>query len=113
MNHSFTGAPSFGCQVWTVDTRRYDDSMLTGSEAIIDELTERAEEIPEDLQVRADVDVTTSVRRGSPASVIGSYAAEVDADLLVLGHRGRESADEIRSTAERVVRTVDRSVLTA
>ncbi len=99
--------------VSVVDTRRYGDSMLTGTEAIVDEVTERAAEILGDVERRADVDVVTSVRRGSPATEIGSYADEVDADLLVLGHRGRESADEIGSTAERVVRTVDRPVLTA
>ncbi|SIR76061.1 universal stress protein [Natronorubrum thiooxidans] len=96
-----------------VDTRRYGDSMLSDSDSVISDLKARAEEILTDVGIRADVDVTTTVRRGRPHEEIGSYADSIDADLIVLGNRGLGGSGEIGSTAERVVRYLDRPVLTA
>ncbi|MEY7847790.1 universal stress protein [Natrarchaeobius sp. A-rgal3] len=96
-----------------VDTRRYGDSMLTDSADVVGDMSEYATELLNDVRSRADVDVTTELRRGHPPKAIGDYAESVDADLLVLGHRGRGSGDHIGSVAERVVRDVDRPVLTA
>ena len=96
-----------------VDTSRYGDSMLSGTEGVIDELRERAAEVLEDVETRADVDVTTEHRQGRPHEEIGEYTDAIDADLVVLGNRGLGAGDQIGSTAERVVRYVDRPVLTA
>lgn len=96
-----------------VDTSRYGDSMLSGTEGVIDELRERAAEVLEDVETRADVDVTTERRQGRPHEEIGEYTDAIDADLVVLGNRGLGASDQIGSTAERVVRYVDRPVLTA
>ncbi|WP_306060945.1 universal stress protein [Natronococcus wangiae] len=96
-----------------VDTSRYGDSMLSGTEGVIDELKGRAEVVLEEVETRADVDVATEVRHGRPHEEIGEYADAINADLLVLGNRGLGASDQIGSTAERVVRYVDRPVLTA
>ena len=59
-------------------------------------------------------DVTTSVREGRPASEIGAYAREIDADVVAIGTRGRHGEHRflLGSVAERVVRTCPVPVLT-
>jgi len=49
--------------------------------------------------------VTGAVRRGAPAETILAYAAERDADLIVLGTHGRRALERVLlgSTAQRVV----------
>ncbi|ELY54080.1 UspA domain-containing protein [Natronococcus amylolyticus DSM 10524] len=96
-----------------VDTYRYGDSMLSGDRTMVDELRDRAESVLEDLEDRTDREVTTELRRGRPHAEIGDYAAAIDADLVVLGNRGLGAGSEIGSSAERLVRSVDRPVLTA
>lgn len=61
---------------------------------------------------REDIDVTTAVEEGSPASAIVE-AAEAD-DVIVMGTHGRTGLDRylIGSTTEKVVRTADVPVLT-
>ncbi|ELY44600.1 universal stress protein [Natronorubrum sulfidifaciens] len=108
---SMFDAELYGISV--VDTRRYGDSMLSGSSGVIDDLSDRAEEVLAGLEAQADVGVTTTVRRGRPHEEIERYADTVDADLIVLGNRGLGASGEIGSTAERVVRYIDRPVLTA
>lgn len=108
---SMFDAELYGISV--VDTRRYGDSMLSDSSGVIGDLEDNAEDISADIESRADVDVTTTVRRGRPHEEISSYADSIDADLIVLGNRGLGANGEIGSTAERVVRYLDRPVLTA
>ncbi|AGB39887.1 universal stress protein [Natronococcus occultus] len=98
--------------VSVVDTSRYGDSMLSGTERLVDDLRERADDVLEDVTTRADVDVTTELRQGRPHEEIGAYAESIDADLVVFGNRGLGAGGEIGSTAERVVRHVDRPSLT-
>ncbi|AXR77421.1 universal stress protein [Natrarchaeobaculum sulfurireducens] len=100
------------CVVSVVDTRRYGDSMLSGDVSIVESLERRGTELLEDVQARTDVEVSTELRRGRPHGEIAGFADENDADLIVLGNRGLGSSAEIGSTAERVVRYVDRPVLT-
>jgi nucleotide-binding universal stress UspA family protein len=50
-----------------------------------------------------------AVAPGSPADAIVAFAADMNADLIVLGTRGRR--DTIGSVAERVVRIAGRAVL--
>ncbi|WP_049920160.1 universal stress protein [Halobiforma nitratireducens] len=99
--------------VYVVDTRRYGGSILTGPSDVVAELEQRGEEILSDLDARSTVDVTETIREGRPHEEIGNYAEEVDADLILLGNRGLGAAGEIGSVAERVVRYVDRPVMTA
>ncbi len=99
--------------IYVVDTRRYGASMAGGSEAALGELESRGQELLEDVALRADTAVMTDVRDGRPHQEIGAYADEIDADLVVLGNRGLGDSSEIGSTAERVVRYVDRPVITA
>ncbi|AFZ71947.1 universal stress protein [Natronobacterium gregoryi] len=99
--------------VFVVDTRRYGSSMLSESDDVVDDVERRGQEILSDVETRAAVAVTGAVRRGRPHDEIGAYADAIDADLIVLGNRGLGKGGKIGSTAERVVRYVDRPVMTA
>ncbi|OIB56087.1 universal stress protein [Natrialba sp. SSL1] len=55
-------------------------------------LTERAESFVTELESTATergIEVTTAVRTGTPVHEILEYAGEIDADLIVMGTRGR------------------------
>ncbi|EMA08182.1 universal stress protein [Haloferax denitrificans] len=70
-----------------------------------------------DAEARASqsgVSVVTSVERGEPYRVITEYAAERDADLVVMPTHGRTGLSRLLlgSTTERVVRRSDVPVLT-
>ncbi|MFW5974463.1 MAG: universal stress protein, partial [Natrialbaceae archaeon] len=68
----------------------------------------------ERIAEEAEVDVTTAIREGRPATEICAYAEEVDADAIALGTRGRhgEHAFLLGSVAESVVRQAPQPVLT-
>lgn len=60
--------------------------------AVIDEdATDRAEvrAVVENLASRAERGGTAVIRAGDPASGICSYAREIDADVVIMGTRGR------------------------
>ena len=61
----------------------------------------------------AGLDAVRDLRVGDPYRTIRSVAREIDADLLVMGTRGRTALDSIRlgSTTERVVTAVDTPIL--
>ena len=101
--------------LYVVDTRRYGSSAVGDSEAVLEDITGQGREILEDLELQADVDVTTEIRRGRPSAEIDAYADEIDADLVVLGNRGLGGAagGQIGSVAARVVRYANRPVITA
>lgn len=116
LDHALDLASTFDADlhaIYVVDTRRYGGSMLSDSDAVVTEVENRGRELLEEIEMRADVDVTLTIRDGRPYEQIGEYAEEIDADLLVLGNRGLGSSGEIGSNAERVVRYVDRPVITA
>lgn len=116
VDHAIDLASAFDADlhaIYAVDTRRYGPSILDNSEDVIDELGEQGQHILEDIADRAGRDVTLEVRNGKPHGVIGEYADEIDADLIVLGNRGLGSGGEVGSSAERIVRYVDRPVITA
>ena len=58
--------------------------------------------------------VTTAIRHGDAASVVLDYAERVDADLVALGTRGRDSpySYHLGSVAERVAHDCPEPVLT-
>jgi len=90
----------------------------TSPEAVRDDLRTalraRGEEALSEIDAQDDT-VTTAVREGDPASEICDYTAEVDADLIVTGTRGRhgEHSFLLGSVAEAVVRRSPVPVLTA
>jgi len=85
---------------------------------ITETLEEEAESALDDAERRAeDAGVTydRTIREGDPHEVIAEYAIEHDVDLVVMGASGRSGIKErlLGSTTDRVVRTVDTSVLIA
>jgi nucleotide-binding universal stress UspA family protein len=74
----------------------------------------RLREALADLAARADRPVVTAVRRGTPADRILGYAGEADADVVVVGTRGRHGPGKFHlgSVAEAVVRRSPTPVLT-
>jgi len=79
-----------------------------------DELTAHAEDALKLVDGETDQPVETTVREGEPAVEISAYAAEIDADLVTTGTRGRHGENRflLGSVAERVVRTCPVPVLT-
>lgn len=65
--------------------------------------------------VGEDIDVTTEIRDGVPVREILEYAGAIDADLIVMGSRGREGIDRMMlgSVTEGVTRHGDIDVLVA
>lgn len=74
----------------------------------------RAEDAVASVASRTDREVRTTVREGTPAEVIRTYADEHSADLVATGTRGRHGAHRflLGSVAEEVVRTCPVPVLT-
>lgn len=68
----------------------------------------------EDIREASGQAITTAVREGRPASEIGTYAREHDADLVAVGTRGRHGEHRfvLGSVAEAVVRNCPVPVLT-
>ena len=68
----------------------------------------------EDIREASGQTITTAVREGRPASEIGTYAREHDADLVAVGTRGRHGEHRfvLGSVAEAVVRNCPVPVLT-
>ncbi|WP_254523615.1 universal stress protein [Natrinema caseinilyticum] len=77
------------------------------AESALDEAANRAE--------RADVNYDRTTLEGDPHEVIAEYSTEYDIDLVVVGASGRSGLKEhlLGSTTDRVVRTVETSVLIA
>jgi len=101
--------------ITVVNTRRYGEPALGSTELVLNELESRANEQLmqiRDEASRRDLDVVTKHFHGDPSEEIVRYADAVDADVIVLGFRGRtHSRAHIGSTADRVARTADRAVL--
>jgi nucleotide-binding universal stress UspA family protein len=79
-----------------------------------DALDDSARDALDEVAAATDRPVTTAVREGRPATEIREYAADVDADAVAMGTRGRHGENRflIGSVAERVVRTCPVPVLT-
>ncbi|MFC6732708.1 MULTISPECIES: universal stress protein [unclassified Haladaptatus] len=103
--------------MFVVDTRRYGDPALSSIELIMTQMEDIGTELIADVERQATdsgLSVVTRVCHGVPHEEIVDYAAEIDADLIVLGSHGRTGSNRIPigSVAERVVRSADRPVLT-
>jgi len=96
-----------------------DEGDVAGSpdelrEELADALAAAADEALGEVRERADRDVATAVREGRPAPETTRFAADVDADVVALGTRGRHGNHGylLGSVAEAVVRRCSRPVLT-
>jgi nucleotide-binding universal stress UspA family protein len=100
--------------LYVVDASEVDSSPDRLREEMREALTERGESALQEVAESTDRDVTTAVREGRPATVVGDYARDVDADVVAMGTRGRHGENRflIGSVAERVVRTCPVPVLT-
>ncbi|MDS0300022.1 universal stress protein [Halogeometricum sp. S1BR25-6] len=100
--------------LYVVDAGEVDSSPDRLREEMREALTERGERALSEVETETDRPVTTAVREGRPATVVGDYAREVDADAVAMGTRGRHGENRflIGSVAERVVRTCPVPVLT-
>lgn len=101
--------------VSVVDTDRYGEPALSSTELVVDDLEDRAEGWLTEISDEGDamqVTVETKCCHGTPDAEIVSYGDEIDADLIVLGSRGRSHKQRpIGSVADRVSRSSDRPVL--
>lgn len=95
-----------------------DESDRPGDWDVVVERQERAGEAALDaafgIGADAGVAVERHLRRGRPAEAIVAFAAECDADAIVMGTHGRSGFDRIRhagSTTERVLRSASVPVL--
>ncbi|WP_134671024.1 universal stress protein [Halorussus marinus] len=82
-------------------------------EARREEGEEATARIAEEAEERG-VDVVTAIEEGNPKTVIGAYAEDRDADMIVMGTRGRSGVDRyvLGSVTEEVVRASEVPVLT-
>ena len=97
-----------------VDADEIDSSPESVREQLRAALTEQADDALAAVDAVTDRPVTTTVREGRPAAEISSYAAEIDADAVATGTRGRHGENRLLlgSVAERVVRSCPVPVLT-
>ena len=101
--------------ITVVNTSRYGEPALSSTELVLNELEDRAHkqlvEIEDEAAGRG-VDAVTKYFHGRPCRELLDYADEIDCDLIVLGYQGRTHAgSDIGSTANRVIRDTDRSVM--
>jgi len=118
-DHALRIAERYGADVhviYVVDTTTYGFADTPGS---IVGLLERGgqnavEELATDARER-NLPVTTDILRGVPHEAIREYATGVDADVIVMGTRGRTAETDrlLGSTTARVLRRSDVPVLTA
>lgn len=103
--------------VCAADTGPFDEVRLPGDDASADEaIHDQAAEFVSRLAERADargLDVETAVLSGPAKNEIVEYASSVDADLVVMGSRGRGGVQRLLlgSVTDHVVRTSDVDVL--
>ncbi|SDK73353.1 universal stress protein [Natronorubrum texcoconense] len=101
--------------VYVVDSTTYDfDDAPRSIVGLLKEGGRNATEAVADAARERDLDVRTVVRRGVPAEELLEYAADVEADLVAMGTRGRTvgTGRLLGSTTARVVRRSSIPVLT-
>jgi nucleotide-binding universal stress UspA family protein len=100
--------------LYVVDTGEVESSPERVRGEMRSALRDSGEEALAAVEKSSDREVVTAVREGRPATEIGDYATEIDADVVAMGTRGRHGENRflIGSVAERVVRTCPVPVLT-
>ena len=102
--------------LYVVDTGSYG-LLEEGASVVVDALREEGRNAVDSIETAAaaaDVDVETAVVEGTVHRSILDYAAEADADLIVMGTHGRRGIDRylLGSVTERIVRSAPVPVLT-
>lgn len=100
--------------LFVVDTPLYGEPALSSVEVFVDQIGDDGADLLSELVGRGKVrgvPVERAVRHGIPHEVIVGYADEVDADLIVMGYRGRTHRLRRGSVVERVLDDTDRQVL--
>ncbi len=101
--------------ITVVNTRRYGEPALGSSELVLNELEGRAHNQLQQIQELGEaqeLNVITDFFHGTPSEEILRYADNVDADVIILGSRGRTHVgSQVGSTARRVTDETDRPVL--
>ena len=82
----------------------------------VDEINRAAEELVDDIvdeAARNGIEIVGAVRRGRPAEAISHYAADVGADVLVVGRTGGGAVERrlLGSTTDRLIRQAKRPVI--
>ncbi|MDS0477703.1 universal stress protein [Natrinema sp. 1APR25-10V2] len=121
VEHALAMADEYGAAVdflYCVETHRYGEPALSSAEIVLNDLEERGQNLLSNLADRADnygIETSTCLCHGRPWEEILERGDAVDADLIVIGYQGQSHSRDgkIGSTAERVVRSADRPVLTA
>jgi len=78
--------------LFVVDTRRFGEPALSSYELFVDAVEDDGHDLLTEFARRAGergIDARTRRCHGVPDEEIRAYAADVDVDLAVLGHRGR------------------------
>jgi len=117
-DHAIELAEMYGANVhfvYVVDSSTYDSGDAPRS--VVGMLEEAGQNEVDALAERAadlHVSASTSVERGVAHERIVEYADDEDADLVVMGSRGKTGGEGwfLGSTTDRVLRTVDQPVLT-
>jgi nucleotide-binding universal stress UspA family protein len=119
VDHAVDIAATYGARLhalYVVDTSLHS-SLEVGIERVVEALRAEGREAVERVADQArmtGVDVETHVVTGRPQRTILEVAADVDADLIVIGTHGRQGIRRylLGSVTERIVRTADVPVLT-
>jgi nucleotide-binding universal stress UspA family protein len=97
-----------------IDTRHHSEPALSAMELETDEAEDRAIALLKEVVEAGEehgLDVTSRCCHGVPHEEILDYAAEVGADVVVMGYQGHTHSQKMGSVVDRVVREADRQVL--
>jgi nucleotide-binding universal stress UspA family protein len=119
VEHAFDLAQQYDATVhglFVVDTRSYGEPARSSVELVVDEVEDEGHRLLRRVADRAEAQAVAfehAVTHGVPHDAIVERAAELDADLVVLGYQGQTHEGRIGSVVERVVRDGGRPVLVA
>ena len=97
-----------------IDTRLMSEPALSTMELVTDEAEDAANEMLAEIEARAterNLEVTRRCCHGTPHDEVVDYAAEVDADVIVMGYQGQSHEKRMGSVVDRVLHETDRPVL--
>ncbi len=100
--------------LFVIDDRVIASAPSDLREKFSESLVDRGNRAVERVKTESPDEIVTSIRRGQPPIEITRYAKNEDADLVVIGTRGRHGSNRyvIGSVAESVVRKCPIPVLT-
>lgn len=97
-----------------VDTNRHPETALSESQLLVADAENDGERVLKRYATTArdrGVRVTTRNCHGDPDREILSYAGENGVDVVVMGYQGEDHQRSLGSTAQRVVKAMDRPVM--